>query len=291
MMKPLSHIYLQVNFQKEHATDVAARVSQLLTAAGAKVYVDDTCRRYLPELKAIFTHNIPADADMILVVGGDGSILDIAPRAVERDLPLLGINLGRLGYLAEVAKEELQLLTRLMSGAYTVSERMTLTLAIVRGEEKQKLPGIAFNEVAITHENNLGLCDLLLTDSDCNRIRYRGDGLVIATPSGSTAYSFSCGGPVMHPDLAAICVTPICPHSFFNRSMILPSETEITVECGGDPENKLYVSLDGRNTYLLHAGEKILVCRGDKRLRMITFEKHGMMNTLRQKMQDAELKD
>ena len=85
MMKPLSHIYLQVNFQKEHATDVAACVSQLLTAAGAKVYVDDTCRRYLPELKAIFTHDIPSDADMILVVGGDGSILDIAPRTVERD--------------------------------------------------------------------------------------------------------------------------------------------------------------------------------------------------------------
>ncbi len=291
MMKPLSHIYLQVNFQKEHADEIAARVAQLLTADGATVYADESCRRHLPEHTAIFTHDIPTDTDMILVVGGDGSILDIAPRAVERDLPLLGINLGRLGYLAEVAKEELQLLTRLMSGAYTVSERMTLTLAITRGEEKITLPGTAFNEVAITHENNLGLCDLLLTDSDCNRIRYRGDGLIIATPSGSTAYSFSCGGPVMHPNLTSICVTPICPHSFFNRSMILPGDTKITVECGGDTETKLYVSLDGRNTYLLHAGEKILVCRGDKLLHMITFEKHGMMNTLRQKMQDAELKD
>ena len=291
MMKPLSHIYLQVNFQKEHASEVANRVVRLLTASGATVYADDACRRYLTDCRVTFTHDVPATADLILVVGGDGSILDIAPRAVERDLPLLGVNLGRLGYLAEVAKEELQFLTRLMSGAYTVSERMTLTLAIVRGEEQKRLPGIAFNEVAITHENNLGLCDLLLTDSDCNRIRYRGDGLVIATPSGSTAYSFSCGGPVMHPNLAAICVTPICPHSFFNRSMILPGDTKITVECGGDPENKLYVSLDGRNTYLLHVGEKILVCRGDRLLRMITFEKHGMMNTLRQKMQDAELKD
>lgn len=291
MMKPLSHIYLQVNFQKEHAFEVANCVTQLLTASGATVYADEALRRYLTECKVAFTRDIPADTDLILVVGGDGSILDIAPRAVERDLPLLGINLGRLGYLAEVAKEELQLLTRLASGAYTVSERMTLTLTIARGDEKNKLPGIAFNEVAITHENNLGLCDLLLTDSDCNRIRYRGDGLVIATPSGSTAYSFSCGGPVMHPDLAAICVTPICPHSFFNRSMILPGDTEVTVECGREPENQVYVSLDGRNTYLLHAGEKITVCRGDRRLRMITFEKHGMMNTLRQKMQDAELKD
>lgn len=290
-MKPLSHVYLQINFQKEHAADVAMRVAETLIGAGATVYADNSTQSYVPDFRATLTHEIPLDTDVILVVGGDGSILDIAPTAVARDLPLLGINLGRLGYLAEVAKDDLELTKRLLSGDYTVSERMTLSLMIVRDDREKALPGFAFNEVAITHENNFGLCDLLLTDSDRNRIRYRGDGLVIATPSGSTAYSFSCGGPIMHPDLSAICVTPICPHSFFNRSMILSGDAEVTVECGGDRETKLYVSQDGRNTYLLHAGEKICVRRGERKLKMITFEKHGMMNTLRQKMQDAELKD
>lgn len=290
-MKQLKHIYLQVNFQKELAAPVSERVAETLSDAGAIVYADELCRQYVPGIRSLTTHEIPEDTDAILVIGGDGSILDIAPIAVTRNLPLLGVNLGRLGYLAEVSKDELHLLKRLLTGDYTLSERMSLAMTIIREDDERLLSGLAFNEVAITHENNLGLCDLLLTDSDRNRIRYRGDGLVIATPSGSTAYSFSCGGPVMHPDLSAICVTPICPHSFFNRSMILSGKTQISVECGGDRETRLYVSLDGRNTYLLRAGETIHVCRGDYQLQMITFEKHGMMNTLREKMQDAEMKN
>ena len=289
-MESICRIYLQVNFQKEHAAEVATQVAGILADAGATVYADDASSRRISCKGVVQTQEIPPDTQAILVIGGDGSILDIAPMAMERDLPLIGVNLGRLGYLAEVAKGDIALLTRLVSGDYTLSERMTLSPAIVRVDGENTLPEIAFNEVAITHENNLGLCDLLLTDSDGNRIRYRGDGLVIATPSGSTAYSFSCGGPVMHPDLSAICVTPICPHSFFNRSMIPSGDTEVTVECGGN-STKSYVSLDGRNTYLLHSGEKICVRRGDRRLKMITFEKHGMMNTLREKMQEAELKD
>lgn len=289
-MKLIRHIYLQVNFQKDRAAETASQLSDLLSGAGATVYMDAASCRRLSCKNVVPVGEIPEDAQAIVVIGGDGSILDTAPTAIERELPLLGINLGHLGYLAEVAKEDIPLLTRLLHGDYTVSERMTLSTAIVRENAVSVLPETAFNEVAITHENNLGLCDLLMTDSDRNHIRYRGDGLVIATPSGSTAYSFSCGGPVMHPDLSAICVTPICPHSFFNRSMILSGETEITVECSGDTV-KAYVSLDGRNTYLLHAGEKICVRRGERKLQMITFEKHGMMNTLREKMQEAELKD
>lgn len=289
-MEAINRIYLQVNFQKEYAAETVAGIARLLIGAGATVYADAVCCRCASLEGVVPVRVIPDDTQAIIVIGGDGSILDIAPVAVERDLPLLGVNLGRLGYLAEVAKDDIALLTRLLSGAYMLSERMTLVPTIVRGGDVTALPETAFNEVAITHENNLGLCDLLLTDSDRNRIRYRGDGVVIATPSGSTAYSFSCGGPVMHPDLSVICITPICPHSFFNRSMILPGETEITVECTGNTA-KLYVSMDGRNTYLLHTGEKICVRRGDKKLKMITFEKHGMMNTLREKMQEAELKD
>ena len=289
-MESIKRIYLQVNFQKEHAAETAVRVARILIEAGVTLYADGACCRYAPREGIVPMRVIPDDTQAIVVIGGDGSILDIAQIALERNLPLLGVNLGRLGYLAEVAREDVALLARLVSGAYMLSERMTLAPTIVRGDEATPLPENAFNEVAITHENNLGICDLLLTDSDRNHIRYRGDGVVIATPSGSTAYSFSCGGPVMHPDLSAICVTPICPHSFFNRSMILPGETEITVECTGNT-TKLYVSMDGRNTYLLHTGEKICIRRGGRKLKMITFEKHGMMNTLREKMQEAELKD
>ena len=124
-MKPLSHVYLQINFQKEHAADVAMRVAETLIGAGATVYADNSTQNYVPDFRATLTYEIPLDTDVILVVGGDGSILDIAPTAVARDLPLLGINLGRLGYLAEVAKDDLELTKRLLSGDYTVSERMT----------------------------------------------------------------------------------------------------------------------------------------------------------------------
>lgn len=289
-MKQLTHFYLQINRQKDPACRVAGDIITCLNREGGHIYLDEAYRPYTAGLPCTYTREIPASVQAILVVGGDGSILDAAPVAAERELPLLGINLGRLGYLAEVSQEELPLLPRLMSGRYEMLTRMTLSLAIVSEDGTPTCRAAALNEFAITQENHPGLCDLLLTDTDGNRIRYRGDGLIVATPSGSTAYSFSCGGPVMHPALSAICVTPICPHSFFNRSMILPGDAEVCVQNGSDGQERLCVSADGRSTYILRQGEKILIKRGEQTLRMITFEKHGMMNTLRQKMQDAEMK-
>lgn len=289
-MKQLTQFYLQINRQKDPACRVAADVVTCLTRAGGHIYLDEAYRPYTAGLPCTYTREIPAAVQAILVVGGDGSILDAAPVAAERELPLLGINLGRLGYLAEVSQEEISLLPRLISGEYTISSRMTLSLSILSEDGASAYSASAFNEFAITQESHPGLCDLLLTDTDGNRIRYRGDGLIIATPSGSTAYSFSCGGPVMHPALSAICVTPICPHSFFNRAMVLAGDAEICVQNGAEESDRLCVSADGRSTYLLRRGERILVRRGTRTLSMITFEKHGMMNTLRQKMQDAEMK-
>lgn len=290
-MKALRRICLLPNRQKDPDLRVAREASRLLTDSGAEVFVvsplsDEDCFsdcRMVPK--------VPAGLDCLVVIGGDGSILDASETALSERIPLLGVNLGHLGFLAELSPQELPLLTRLTRGEYRISSRMTLSLSLEKEGKVTHCTRYSLNEIAITPKENFGMADLFLTDTDGNRIRYRGDGLIIATPSGSTAYSFSCGGPVIHSELAAICVTPICPHSFFNRAMLLPPDAVVRVTNNAKSGDELMVGIDGRNTYILESGDGIFVGRSDETLQMISFENHGTMNTLRQKMQDAELKE
>ena len=229
--------------------------------------------------------------DAVIVIGGDGSVLDASVCAIQYDLPLLGINLGRLGYLAELETDELQALDRLFDSQYEIQDRMTLSLELLPNDRKSVVcERCALNEISVSHMGHNGIADMFLTDNMGNRIHYRGDGLLLATPSGSTAYSFSAGGPVIDPTLEAICVTPVCPHSFFNRSMLLGASAVITVE-NTTKNDSLYVSVDGRTAYELSQNEKIVVRRADRRLRMISFGKIPTFTSLRRKMELAELKE
>ena len=290
-MKALRRICLMPNRQKDPELRVTREAARLLTDSGAEVFVLAPLSEEELFSECRIAQKVPPETDCLVVIGGDGSILDATETAISEQIPLLGVNLGHLGFLAELPPQELPLLTRLTRGEYRLSERMMLSLSLERAGETTRCPRYSLNEIAITHKENFGMADLFLTDTDGNRIRYRGDGLIIATPSGSTAYSFSCGGPVIHSDLAAICVTPICPHSFFNRAMLLPPDAVICVTNNARSRDALLVGIDGRNTYVLAPGNCISVGRAEKTLQMISFENHGTMNTLRQKMQDAELKE
>ena len=167
------------------------------------------------------------DADVIIVIGGDGSVLDAAKYSYAHDIPILCINLGKMGYLSELEPTTLDTLDAFVTGEYFVNEKMMLEVSYSGDGNVKKY---AVNDVVISHETFLGIANINLEDAVGNSINYRADGLIVATPQGSTAYSLSAGGPVLAHDVESIIVTPVCAHSFFNRSVLFNSAEKIKVK-------------------------------------------------------------
>ncbi len=220
-----------------------------------------------------------ADADLVLVIGGDGSIIDASRIAIKQDIPLLGINLGKVGYLSELEAYDIDSLSRLKTKDYFIEHKMLLSVdKYSPGGDHESSCREAVNDVVISHGEYFGIADFKLENSYGDRIVYRADGLILATPAGSTAYSLSAGGPVVAHDLDSITVTPVCPHSFFNRSIIYGKNECIKVSNSGD--SLLNISVDGRFFTNLDKGEWCVVKRSTTKLKMLTFSKNNMFSVL-----------
>ena len=269
------------NEKKDQRFVLTKRVISELLARGAEVCLDAALPLAL-ENACLYEH-FPIDADAIIVIGGDGSILDASHYAVQFDIPILGINLGHLGYLSELAPSDISNLARLLSGDYTVEEKMLLSVSI---DDVAALERFAVNEVVFSHSNPIELTYITMKDRYGASVKYRADGLIFATPVGSTAYSFSAGGPIVLHDHPSILVTPVCPHSFFDRSLVFSDEETLTVSCGS--QAPLNISVDGRPFCVLSAGSSCRVQRSEKNLKMITFCKENRIHALFSKMRSVE---
>lgn len=232
---------------------------------------------------AVFYTDIPTDADFIVVIGGDGSVIDASRLSLETHLPLLGINLGKVGYLATVDPDRLELLSVITEDRAQIDEKMLLVA------EKHCADGnilisdrFAVNDVVICHDSYLGISDIKLENGQGDTVQYRADGIIIATPAGSTAYSLSAGGPIISHGLDSITVTPICPHSFFNRSIVYGPDERITIS--NMAEDILNISVDGRLFDRLKKGESCLIYRSDKRIKMFNLEDTNLFSTLSKKI-------
>ena len=265
------------NEKKDRQFVLTKRVIAELLSGGASVLCDASLP--LAAEGAIAYEDFPMDADAIIVIGGDGSILDASHYAVQFDIPILGINLGRLGYLSELAPSDISNLSRLVSGEYTVEEKMLLAISIDGVAVAERF---AVNEVVFSHSNPMELTYITLTDRYGSSMKYRADGLIFATPVGSTAYSFSAGGPIVLQDHPSILVTPVCPHSFFDRSLVFSDEEKLTVSCGS--QAPLNIAVDGRPFCVLNAGASCQLQKSEKKMKMITFRKENRMNALFSKM-------
>ncbi|MBO5294654.1 MAG: NAD(+)/NADH kinase, partial [Clostridia bacterium] len=186
------------------------------------------------------------EADLLIVLGGDGTILEAGRRAAQRDIPILGINLGRLGYMAELELSELEMLGRLFTGEYTLEERSMLRVELLNAAGEMKSFCHALNDAVISNGSVPRMIDLELSENGTVVTNYRADGLIIATPTGSTAYSMSAGGAVVDPAVPCFCVTPICPHSFGARPLIFSDSTVLEVRNVCAREKMLYLTVDGR---------------------------------------------
>jgi len=223
-------------------------------------------------------------ADCALVLGGDGSVIKIASDCTERGIPLLGINLGRIGYLAEVERDELYLLTRLSRGEYRIEERMMLSICIERdGKTIHKMP-LALNEAVISNGAIARMVELAVSCGGHPVTSFHADGVIIATPTGSTAYSMSAGGPIIDPSLDCLCITPVCAHSLSARPILLSPDSPLTIENVCQREDNTYLTVDGKENYKLLYGDVVMVRRAAASTRMIRFHENGFYTVLSRKM-------
>ena len=276
----MKNIVVIPNPLKDKNLAVTTRLVEKLKSIGFSVFVHEKYKQ--DELSVSYYREFPASADLIAVVGGDGSIIDASRYAIENSLPILGVNMGRVGYLSEVDPGFLDILDRLVTGEYFVKEKMLLAVSA-----EEELPVYyAVNDVIVSHGDYLGISEFSVSDSLGNYLEYRADGVVFATPQGSTAYSFSSGGPVLAHDVDGILVTPVCPHSFFNRSILFNANESLVVVNNGTRE--MNVAIDGRLGFKLSPGGSCKVTKSDKKIKMLTFSENNMFTELFKKMSITE---
>ena len=229
------------------------------------------------------------EADLLIVLGGDGTILEAGRRAAQRDIPIHGINLGRLGYMAELELSELEMLGRLFTGEYTLEERSMLRVELLNAAGEMKSFCHALNDAVISNGSVSRMIDLELSENGTVVTNYRADGLIIATPTGSTAYSMSAGGAVVDPRVACFCATPICPHSFIARPIIFADDATLEVRNICNREKMLYLTVDGRMNFELYRNQRVRITKSNLKTKLIRLKKSDFYRKLRQKMNDTNL--
>lgn len=221
--------------------------------------------------------------DMLVSIGGDGTILRAAALVGDSGIPILGVNAGRLGFLASVQKDNIaDFLQLVLEKKYTISKRTLLSLRCIPENESIKAINFAMNEISVSRKDTTSMItiDTYLNDEFLNS--YWADGLIIATPTGSTGYSMSCGGPILTPDVKSLVITPIAPHNLTARPLVIPDQTEIRLKVSGREENYL-VSLDSRITSIKNEST-LIIKKTPFKINMIEISGETFLKTLRNKL-------
>lgn len=261
----------------------------LLSDAPVSVRLPDTLRSSLAEFASETVGFYTAEAlyknaDCAVVLGGDGSVIKVASHCAENGIPILGINLGRVGYLAEVEQNELYLLSRLWRGEYRIEMRMMLSVSVLRGGKEIHRMKPALNEAVVSNGAISRMVELSLACDGNFAGHFHADGVIVATPTGSTAYSMSAGGPIIDPALDCLCVTPVCAHSLSARPMLLSSRSTLTMENICRREDNTYLTVDGDENFKLLFGDVVSVCRAEAETRMIRFHENSFYSVLNKKI-------
>lgn len=224
------------------------------------------------------------NSDIITCLGGDGTFLSVARKIYRRDVPILGINLGNLGFLAEVDRNEMNTaVARILQGDYTVENRMTLETVITRGETVIGMD-VALNDIVVSRG---ALSRILHIKTYINNVfvdSFPGDGLIVASPTGSTAYSLSAGGPIVEPDIDLMIVTPICPHILYSRSFITAGDRTVKAFVDEKYEHTAMVTVDGQEGYEVRGGDIIEVRKAPYSVKLVKLGTRNFFNILRSKI-------
>ena len=274
----MRRIGLVLKRSADQARELGEQINAFLVASGLDVLLEPSCEDLARRWKATITEQISNDADLLVVLGGDGTILRAASLLDNKPTPVLGINLGRVGFLAETSPAEaIAELKSALDGTAVMVERMLLQVSLPQGETAKVL-----NDVVIHWGGIARIIDLGISTGNSREIDVRADGLIVATPVGSSAYSYAACGPLVHPDIEAILLTPICPYSGLMRPLLIPAhvETELMLKKG----EQLMITLDGHTTVQAHEGESIRVVRSPLPFVLVKPRLRDYFDVLKEKM-------
>ena len=271
------------NLDKRGASDVVEKLGVYLKKEGVKAYLPDTICS--PNYEHVPEDELYSLADVIITVGGDGTIMRYAKRAALDNKPVLAINAGRMGYLAYIEQNELSLISKLIKGEYKTETRMMLDVSVY---ENGNLMGSysALNDAVITSGFISRIIDISVA-VEKDAISYRADGLIVSTPTGSTAYSMSAGGPIIDPSTENICITPICSHSLSAKPILMSANTTLSLKSFSKKRSEIYLTVDGRKVANVKPFSEIKITKSKNVVKFIRLSNRSFYKTMSVKFKDS----
>jgi|WetSurMetagenome_2_1015567.scaffolds.fasta_scaffold57820_2 NAD+ kinase len=284
--RPITGINIVCKRKKEQAFAVAQGIIERY-GTSVRIALDEDSAGQIAYDNVFELEHVAEETDLIIVLGGDGTLLSVARQIKGLDVPILGVNLGGLGFLTEISLEELpEMLPRVMSGSFRTSVRTMLDVTVRR--EDQEVFALSFlNDAVITKDALARIIDIeTYVDTDY-LTTFRGDGLIVSTPTGSTGYSLAAGGPILYPSLEHVVLTPICPHMLTNRPIILPKEASMRARLNSTDE-RVILTVDGQVGFPLEYLDDVVVRKSEFTVSLISSDSHSYFEVLRNKLKWGE---
>ena len=288
-LSPVSSVGILAKSQLRGAMPHLLELGEWLSARGIRPVYETATAALMPPAEGRTIRDksaLASEVDMVLVLGGDGTLIGMADCIAEAGtgIPMLGVNFGSLGFLTEVTLPELyRSLEHAVNGRAHIEERMMLRATTSSGGDVLTR-SIALNDAVITKTARSRMIDLSVFVGEEFVTRVRADGLIIATPTGSTAYNLSAGGPIVQPDVDAMIITPIAPHTLTNRPVVIPASSEVHVRPIMEGSDKVFVTFDGQSGFPLQAGDLVSVRRAPRPLRIVKSAQRTYFDVLREKL-------
>jgi NAD+ kinase len=279
----ISKIGIIANIEKEQSGECTIQLRDWAAKKGIQVFLEEGIARKISAGEGLDRRTLAAQVDLLVVLGGDGTILRTVRFVSEYDIPIVGINLGEFGYLTEVNLSEMtNALELIVKGDYQTEKRMMLDIVLHLGRETLREQSI-LNDVVITRGNLSRILNLETTVNSRYLTTFRADGIIISTPTGSTAYSLSAGGPIVFPEQDSFIINPICPFTLTNRPIIVPNDAEIKVIMWTKEEGAT-VTLDGQVSHTMRSGDSVVIKKSPYVTNLVSSPYRDYMEILRTKL-------
>lgn len=284
MQNAFKHILLIGKYQNSEMRTQILLLADFLQQQNKTVFIESATAKYadIQGFATLDLTDVSEQVDLAIVLGGDGTMLSVARALHEKDVPLIGVNRGRFGFLTDINSElMISAIESVLAGEYSTEARLLLTASITRSGQLL-YRGIALNDVVVTKAEQSRLMEIELSIDGHYVNTMRADGLIVATPTGTTAYALSAGGPIMYPTLEAITLVPICPHTLTNRPIAINSDSVVEVIIKNTKDARVH--LDGQERYNLQEGDILSVERAAKTLTLLHPAGHNHFDMLREKL-------
>ncbi len=278
--------------KKNVTSDDIRTILNILDARNLNVIMDESFGAVFANEYSCITlarnDDVFLSSELVIVMGGDGSIIDASRRAASFGIPVVGFNFGRLGFLAELDGNDAELLTHILDCKFETEHRMMLDVTVIRDGGEINLPYPCLNDVVLSNGPVSRLSSFDLYCDGSNVAKYSADGVIVSTPTGSSAYSMSAGGPLIYQTMECICVTPICPHSFTLRPVVFMDTSVLEIRNAHCRENSMYITVDGRDHIEIFEGDTVLIKKSPKVTKLVRVKDGGLLSVLNRKLSEMD---